>query len=102
MARFDVYRYNDRVAPLVVDVQSDLLNELDTRVIIPLAPKENVYDHLLPKLKPALEIEGRTYLLITTDITVVWRSSLGQCVTNIENPYRQEITDSIDFLLQGF
>ncbi|MEM9990051.1 MAG: CcdB family protein, partial [Pseudomonadota bacterium] len=42
MARFDVYQYDSAFAPLVVDVQADLLNDLSTRVIIPLIPFDKI------------------------------------------------------------
>ncbi|MEY4210598.1 MAG: CcdB protein [Pseudomonadota bacterium] len=39
MARFDVFRNTGEVAasvPLLLDVQSDVLSSLDTRIVIPI------------------------------------------------------------------
>lgn len=38
MARFDVFRFPSKAAPLVVDVQSSILNDLKSRFFVPLAP----------------------------------------------------------------
>ncbi len=44
MAQFIVYENTSRIAkkiyPYLLDIQSDLLNELKTTVIIPLSPRE--------------------------------------------------------------
>lgn len=38
MARFDVYSFKGN-APLVVDVQADILDALNSRIVIPLLPR---------------------------------------------------------------
>ncbi len=50
MARFDVYRFPSKSAPLVVDVQSDILGELNSRVVIPLVPVTKAASEELPRL----------------------------------------------------
>lgn len=102
MARFDVFRFNSRSAPLVVDCQADLLSALATRVVVPLSPVDRAGQEALPRLKPVLEIEGARYVLMTTDISALPVKSLGPCVANLESDYRKEITDALDFLLLGF
>ena len=42
MARFDVFGFSSKAAPLVVDVQSNVLNGLASRVVFPLAPVAKV------------------------------------------------------------
>ena len=102
MARFDVYKYNSKTVPLVVDVQADLLTDLNSCVVIPLVPEAKAKKEPLPRLKPIIQINGKNYILITTDIGTITRDSLGKRVTNIEDPYRQTITEALDFLFQGF
>lgn len=102
MARFDVYKYKNPSVPLVIDVQANLLSNLNTCVVIPLVPEQNASKEVLPKLKPVIEINGENYIFMTTDIGTITRSSLGEVVTNIEKKHRQNITDAIDFLFQGF
>ena len=55
MARFDVYRI---ASGLAVDVQSDLLYGLDTRMVVPLLP---IGDAPLPagRLNPVVDNDGR-------------------------------------------
>jgi hypothetical protein len=40
VARFDVYRFQSRAAPLVVDVQTDILSDLASRGVVPPAPAD--------------------------------------------------------------
>ncbi|MEK7264487.1 MAG: CcdB family protein [Pseudomonadota bacterium] len=101
MARFDVFHFANKSAPLVVDVQADLLSALATRVVIPLTPLSQTKE-ALPRLKPVLEIGGAPYVLMTTDIAALPLNRLGSFVANIEDDYRKEITDALDFLLLGF
>ncbi len=102
MARFDVYQYNSPSVPLVVDVQANLLSDLNTCVVIPLIPEESASKEALPKLKPIIEIDGKNYIFMTTDLGAITKSSLGEVVTNIEEQHRQSVTDALDFLFQGF
>jgi len=100
MARFDVYRYSSEV-PFVIDVQADLLDDLKTRVVIPLLPQAQARREILPRLKPLIKVNGKNYVLITTDIGALRVSDLGECIANAEDQ-RQIIVDAVDFLLQGF
>ena len=102
MARFDIYKYSGKAVPLVIDVQADLLSDLNTCAVIPLVLEKNARKEALSKLKPTIQIEGGKYILMTTDIGTVTRSSLGEHVVNVENDYRQEIIEALDFLFQGF
>lgn len=102
MARFDVYRFANNAAPLVVDVQSDFLESLGSRVVIPLVPSSAAEKEAAQRLKPIIEIDGRKYVLMTTDMAALPVRRLGDFVINIEAAYRKEITDALDFLFLGF
>ena len=102
MARFDIYKYASKAAPLVLDVQADLLSDLNTCVVIPLVPEKQAKKESLPKLKPIIQIDGKSYVLMTTDIGTLTRASLGKKISNIENAHRQNVTEALDFLFQGF
>tara|TARA_R110001592_G_C13183961_1_gene751333 strand:- start:1421 stop:1729 length:309 start_codon:yes stop_codon:yes gene_type:complete len=102
MARFDVYKYGSKAVPLVLDVQADLLSDLNTCVVIPLIPEKQAKKEALPKLKPIIKIDGKSYVLMTTDIGTITRVSLGKQISNIEDTHRQDVTEAIDFLFQGF
>lgn len=102
MARFDVYSYPGKSVDLVLDIQANLLSGLNTCIVIPLVRTTLVKEEFLTQLKPAIQIHNENYLLMTTDMAALPRKSLGTWITNIENGYRQEIIDAIDFLFQGF
>lgn len=102
MARFDVYSYSSKSVPLVLDVQADLLGELNSRVVAPLCLESKSRIEVLPKLKPLIEIKGKTYILMTTDIGTVHKAELGDFVVNLEQEYRDVIVEALDFLFQGF
>jgi len=101
MARFDVYKFSSSSVSLVLDVQADLLYDLNTRVVVPLLPETKARKEKLPRLKPVIEIAGKDYVLMSTDIGTVRTADLGECVENVE-PERDKIVGAIDFLLQGF
>lgn len=102
MARFDVFAYKSKSVPYVLDVQADLLSDLNTCVAIPLVLEKEVKNETAPRLKPAIKIAGKKYILMTTDIAAIPRKSLGKPVANIEETYRQDIVEALDFLFQGF
>ena len=102
MARFDVFRFSSKAAPLVVDVQSNILSDLASRVVIPLAPVAKASKEELPRLKPRLRIAGKDYVLMTTDIAALPTTRLGDFVGNIEDEHRDAISNALDFLFVGF
>lgn len=102
MARFDVYRPTGRPASWLVDVQSSLLGELESRVGIPLLPVEGGRQGTIDRLMPVLDIGGQDLVLVTTDIAMVPTRLLGTPVINIEAQHRDTITAAMDFLFQGY
>jgi toxin CcdB len=102
MARFDVYKFDSKSVPLLVDVQTNLLADLSSCVVVPLLPEATAKEEALPRLKPLIQVDGKNYILVTTDIGTVAKSSLGECVTNLEDSNRQTIIEALDFLFQGF
>lgn len=102
MARFDVYRFPSKSAPLVVDVQSDILGDLNSRVVIPLVPVTKAASEELPRLKPRIEVGGKSYILMTTDMAALPKNRLGALVTNVEGAARDDISNALDFLFFGF
>jgi toxin CcdB len=103
MPRFDVFTFDSPIVPLVVDVQADLLAQLATRVVVPLVPLASpVHEAILPRLKPEIEIDGRSYLLVATDLTALPRAELGERIANLEARYHQEIVQALDMLFHGF
>ena len=88
MARFDVYENPGKHAgttPYLLDVQSDLLNELDTRMVVPLRHLEHFKNVELPRLlTPVFTVEGQEFLLETPKMGAVTRRLLKSRVTSLE------------------
>ena len=65
MARFDVYPNpgsHAATTPYLLDVQSDLLDGLDSRMVVPLRNLAHFPAVKLPtRLTPVLTIEGQTF-----------------------------------------
>ncbi len=97
MARFHVYQFG---SGLVIDTQSNVLDALHTRVVVPLVP-ETEAKRAAERLNPRFEIDGTTYVMMTEFLAAVPNSELGVRVTNLSK-YSDEIIAATDFLFQGF
>ncbi len=105
MAQFRVYR-NPRADskaryPLLLDIQSDLIGALETRVVVPLVPAGPKGVRAMTVLMPTLDIDGRTYTMCTPQMAGVPRSEVGAEVADLA-PHRHEIVAAIDLLISGF
>lgn len=105
MAQFTVYRNKNQrtksTFPLLVDVQSDLLDPLQTRVVIPLTKTSALAKKPLSNLAPTVVFDGENYVLMTPQLAGVARSDLGAPTGSLFEQ-RQVILAAVDFLLMGF
>lgn len=105
MARFDVYLNTGKHAqttPYLLDVQSDLLDDLDSRVVIPLRRLGDFPQVKLPKrLTPVVVIKEEQYILETPKMGAVPRSILKSPVSTLASE-AAVITAALDFLFQGY
>ncbi|OLP59090.1 hypothetical protein BJF93_03990 [Xaviernesmea oryzae] len=99
MARFHVYRLEPDDA-LVLDVQSSLLVNLDTRAVVPLLPT-TALSPIMARLNPKFTIDGDLYVMATQFIGVVSDRSIGLSVSNL-TARADDIIAALDFLFQGF
>ena len=104
MAQFDVWLNPnpDSVAavPYLLEVQSDLLESVNTRVVVPLALLSE-RGQPAKHLNPQFEIEGVQVIMVTEQIAGVPKRALGKNVLSLE-VQRDQILDAIDFLFRGF
>ncbi|KHL71109.1 MULTISPECIES: CcdB family protein [Pseudomonas] len=104
MAQFKVYENpNDatrQTYPYLLDIQSNLLDELRTTVVIPLSPARIAGTATLTKLCPTVEIEGEAFLAVTQQIAGIDRKHMGREVCDLA-PQRAEIIAAMDFLVSG-
>lgn len=105
MAQFTVYRNKSArtkaLFPFLVDIQSDLLEDLQTRVVIPLSKAGTLTKKPLSHLTPILKFEGEAYMLMTPELTAMARNDLGPAAGSLASQ-REAILGAVDFLLTGF
>jgi toxin CcdB len=89
-----------KIYPFFVDVQSDLLDGLNSRVVIPLSLDKATDKTNAKNLCPIFDIEGKKYILLTHQMTSVPVSLLKKNSGSLEK-YRYEIIGAIDILLTG-
>jgi toxin CcdB len=100
MAQFDIHRYPSATRTrYVVDVQSDLLQDLATRLVVPVYPvTEEV--RLISRLNPTVDIEGRRHFLATQEMTAVRKVSLGEKIRSMADE-RDAVIAAVDLLVTG-
>lgn len=104
MAQFSVY-LNQNVAtreqfPYLLNVQNDLLDVLQTCVVVPLTVTTKVGYHPLSRLTPMLTVQANQYLMMTPQLAGIPKRELGEEVESLAEA-RHEIITAIDFLLSG-
>lgn len=99
MAKFDVYRSDDRDT-LLLDIQSDILETLNTRLVAPLIVASKGPSPA-KRLNPVFMIDGGEYVMATQFMAAVPCSILRNPVDNLNNKH-DVITAAIDMLTQGF
>ena len=101
MAQFTVYRNKNprtkSTVPLLVDAQSDLLEDLETRVVIPLTRAPALARKPLAELTPVLRFDGEDFVLLTPQLAGIARTELGAPIGTLTNE-RQTIIAAMQFL----
>jgi toxin CcdB len=104
MTQFTVYENNNNATkktyPHLLDIQSNLLNELRTTVVIPIYPTSLVSGAAMSGLCPVLTIDRKEYVALTQQIAGIARKSLGKVVCDLYQ-FRSEIIAALDFIISG-
>jgi toxin CcdB len=104
MAQFDVYTNPNpetkRAIPYLLDVQTDLLNDLTTRVVVPLF-SASAMGKAAKHLNPQFSIKRTTVIMSTAELAGVRVDRLGDMVCSLKE-HRNEIIGALDFLITGF
>lgn len=98
MARYTVYRIDS--GAFVLDVQSNLLDDLATRIVIPLLPLAEAPEPAR-RLNPVFEIGNAPYVLVTQFLAAVPLPLLANPVADL-SAHDTEISNALDMLLHGF
>lgn len=102
--QFTVYRSRGRNAafPFVIDVTSDIIGEINRRIVIPLTPIER-FSRIRPpeRLNPILLlVDGKEYVLMTHETATVPVNALGTKFCDA-SAHRTLIKGALDFMLDG-
>ena len=95
MGRFDVYRAADGV--LLLDCQADLLNGLNTRIVVPLM-EEKAAPVPARRLNPLLQVGEQSYVMVTQFLAAVPARELVTRIASLED---EVISQALDMLLTG-
>jgi toxin CcdB len=105
MARFDVYRNGGRhqvSTPYLLDIQSNHLEALGTRIVIPLRRIDRFPAVALPRdLLPVFAIEGIDCLLDVPQLAAIPLSELKICVASLA-ANQLAVTTALDRLFGGY
>lgn len=103
MAQFIAYANGNpasrRRVPYVLDVQSDLIDTMGSRVMIPLIAPERA-GHAIKGLMPRLDIAGEVMVMDTAQIASVPRRVIGMQVADLSDQ-RPAIMAALDMLISG-
>ncbi|MGZ9723302.1 CcdB family protein [Rhizobium miluonense] len=99
MARFHVYGLKQSQV-LALDLQSDLLERLSTRMMAPLLLAEDV-SKPMARLNPQFTINGKLYIMATQLMAAIPLIEIGELITDL-SAHGDRITAATDFLFQGF
>ncbi len=105
MAQFNVHSNlnpstKDRY-PFLLDVQTNLLDTLETRLVIPLTLQSSFPSKPISNLMPIITIKNKSYIILTPQMASINKKQLGNSVQDLTSK-RNEIISSIDFLITGF
>lgn len=103
MAQFDLYENQNtktcEMYPLLLDIQSDILRDLNTRLTVPLAVATKSQKPLL--ITPIIEVHSTRYLVMFHLMASYPINEYGTAVGNLEND-RSELLAAYDFMIQGY
>ena len=99
MAKHDVF-----AAPggdlWLLDVQTDLLDSLNLRIVVPLMPLP-IAPAPARRLNPTFEIDGVKVSMVTQYLASVQEKTLGQPIANLSQ-HHNKIAAALDMVFQGF
>lgn len=104
MAQFTLYRNINKQSreafPYLLDAQQPLLEDLHTRVVIPVARLSDMTGQPISHLCPVIEHNGEKVVLYSQQLAAISMKELGEQVGDMQQ-YRSEIIAALDFLFTG-
>ena len=90
-----------RSYPYLLDIQNDILEQLNTRVVVPMVYLSSIHKKQISNVSPIFKINGRNCAMLTPQLAAIPVSEIGTSVTELSS-FRTEILSAIDFLVTGF
>ncbi len=87
--------------PFLLDVQSEVLSMLGTRLVVPLYRPDAAGGAPLSRLCPVLSFEGQALVAMVPEAAGIPLWDLGTLVGDLANS-RNEVLQALDLLLTGF
>ena len=104
MHQFDVYANPSKSTkpayPYIVDIQSSVVSEIATRIVIPLGRKELFKGEEMKNLTPSIEYEGEELLLLVPQIASIPSKALRKPIGSLSH-LRDKIIAALDFAITG-
>lgn len=105
MAQFTIYAnastQTRQLYPYLLALQSNLLDDLATCVVAPLAPVSQHTHTAMTRLTPIIIIADEAYMMQTMQLSAIARKQLGKAIGDATANSR-EIIAAVDFLIGGF
>ena len=104
MSQFDVYvnpsGATRKAFPYLVDIQSPVISEIATRLVVPLVRSDSFVKERLVGLTPEVEHQGEKYLLLIPQLASVPARILQNPIGSLSQ-MRDEIIAALDFAVTG-
>ncbi len=105
MRQFCVYRNRNTATrsayPLLLNVQSDLISETGTRVVVPMVPvKGGRHPPAISSLAPIMDVNDKPHVLLVPLLAATEIADLGKLDADLSHQ-RAAIMAALDLLISG-
>lgn len=104
MAQFDVYpnpsKHTQNTYPYILDIQHSLLDDLSTRIVVPLGNAKLIKQQSLKGLTPIVTFKNQELILLIPQISSMQSKQLNKPVGTLID-LRDEIIAALDLVVFG-
>ena len=86
--------------PYLVDILNEVIDELATRLVVPLTVVSMKPTMVMKKLTPEINFDGRNYMFMTQQLTSIPKDKLKDPVGTLQSA-RELLIEAIDFAITG-
>lgn len=104
MTQFDVYdnpnKATRKAYPYILDLQNDVIEQIATRIVVPLADYTQMRNEALKGLTPKITYDDKELLILIPQIASMNSKSLKNPIGTLVH-LRDEIISALDFAITG-